>query len=360
MRFREPRQAPAGDAQALRHQSVDSGRHARDHRDRRRRRWFEDLRGIGRAPGEGQGDDRGEAIRRGVRRSGGQTAVSGDLRIRGGFPLPRQGSTPRDLHPGSLFRMPGLDSRPHRARRGAVQRLPVRQGGRSETSGLAGGRPDGRLHRPFCRRKEARRDPSRLRRHPDGRHRVRRIPPDRHRPSRRVPRSGEEGGSGDCHLLAVHRRNGPRRIPRHPRRERRGRHRRCEDRHLPGGWDPRQVRHRSGREGLREDGRRSVLLPRPGGEGMDAQVPPGRHVRAHSEPRPVHRFRNIRSGPAQGGYERGQEDHRGERRPRCPDTRFRGREPPRRRRRGAQVPGEVTSSSTIRRTPGPCRRDRRP
>ena len=256
--------------------------------------------------------------------------------------------------------MPRRHSGPHRARCGAVQRIPIREGGRSEARSLAGSGPDSGLHRPVSRWKETDRDPSRLRRDTHGRHRVRRIPPDRHRPSRRVPRSGEEGGSGDGHLLAVHRRFGPRRIPGLPRRERRGRHRRCEDRHLPRRRHPRQIGHRSGREGLREDGRRSLLLPRSRGEGMDAQVPPGGHVRAHSEPRPVHRVRDIRSGAAQGGDERGQEDHRGERRPRCPDTRFRGREPPRRRRRGAQVPGEVTSSSTIRRTPGPCRRDRRP
>ncbi len=360
MRFGEPRQAPSGDAQALRHQPIHSRRHARDRRDSRERGRCQGLRSHRRPPGQGQGNHRGQAVRGRVRRIGGETAVSGDLRIRSGFALPRQGCSPGDVYARSLCGLHRFDRRTHRARRGPLQRITVRKGGRPQAGGRSRIGPHGGLHRPLHVWQETRRHPPRLRRHPDGRHRVRGIPADRHRASGSVPRSRKEGRSGDRDLLAVH--GGFRHIRIRGFAGRRGcrRRQRCEDRHRPGRRDTRQIDDRGGREGVQEDGRGALLLPRSRGEGLDAQVPSGRDVRAHREPGPVRRVRHIRRHPAQGRDERGEEDHRGQQRPRRPDTRFRGREPPRRRRRSAQVPGEVTSSSTIRRTPGPCRRGRRP
>ncbi len=212
----------------------------------------------------------------------------------------------------------------HRARHHPFRSYSDRTRGRSQTRGHRRIGTHCRLHRIEDGGEEAHRHTSRLRRHPGGRYRMQRIPSDGHRPSRRIPHSGEEGGTGDGHLLAVQGR-----LPAGASEGRTVRcpwlgYPRCEDPDSIGRRHPRQIPDRCGRIRRRKARSACMLLPRIGGEGLDARIPSGRTLRQDSETRAVHRIRDIRCDTAQGGDERGGEDNRREQRSLGPDTRFRG------------------------------------
>lgn len=277
--MRRPLEAAAGDAGDLRRGPVHGGRDPGVPGDGALWRRRAPVGRGGRAAWGGPQAQRRPRVRHSVRRPGGQAALPGDLRVRGGHAVPCEGCAPDRVHARGLRGMRVLGHLAHRARDSPVRGHALRQGGRTEGRRDPGRGPDRRLHRAQDRGQGPDRHQAGVRRDPDGGHKLHRVPADGHRPAGYVPAPGAQGGPGHCDILAVPRRRHQGYNLRDGQGGVRRRHSRCQDTDIAGRRHKGPLPDRRGRIRRLEDGGDGVMLTRPCREGMDAPVAPGGDVR---------------------------------------------------------------------------------